>query len=48
MREPTQYKEAFPQGSKCRIADRAFLSEFMATWKYHHRLQRERLTMRIR
>lgn len=37
------YQEAFPQGSKVRIADRAFLEEFMAEWKFHHKLQREQL-----
>ncbi len=43
MREPTPYKEAFPEGTNVRIADRAFLDEFMRTWKYHHKLQPEQL-----
>lgn len=33
----------FPEGSKARVADRATLEEFMATWKYHHKLRTEQL-----
>jgi hypothetical protein len=43
MREPVPYREAFPEGTKVRIADRAFLDEFKKTWKYHHKLQTEQL-----
>jgi hypothetical protein len=43
MREPIPYKEAFPAGTKVRIADQAFLKDFAATWKYHHKLQPEQL-----
>jgi hypothetical protein len=39
MTEPTPYKAAFPTDTEVRIADRAFLEDFMATWKYHHKLQ---------
>ncbi|HMD85398.1 MAG TPA: hypothetical protein VKO18_11950 [Terriglobia bacterium] len=31
----------FPKGTKVRIADRVFLEQFAATWKYHHKLQPE-------
>ena len=41
--EPTPYKEAFPEGTKVRIGNRAFLNEFKETWKYHHKLQPEQL-----
>jgi hypothetical protein len=37
------YKEVFPAGTEVRIADQAFLEEFAATWKYHHKLQPEQL-----
>ena len=37
------YNERIPKGSKARIADRATLEEFMATWKYHHKLRLEQL-----
>ena len=37
------YREAFPAGSEVRVADRAFLDEFQATWKCHHKLQDEQL-----
>ncbi|HXN98652.1 MAG TPA: hypothetical protein VN881_06225 [Candidatus Acidoferrales bacterium] len=37
------YKENFPKGSRVRIADRTFLENFLATWKYHHKLQPEQL-----
>jgi hypothetical protein len=43
MTEPTPYKEAFPAGTEVLIADAAFLQNFMATWKYHHKLQPEQL-----
>src|SRR5437899_608218 len=43
MRRPTPYKEAFPQGTKVRIADTASLEDFKSTWKYHHKLQDEQL-----
>ena len=39
MSEPLLYKEAFPAGTYVRIAERPFLEEFAATWKYHHKLQ---------
>lgn len=37
------YKATFPEGSKVRIADRVFLDDFYATWKYHHKLLRDQL-----
>jgi hypothetical protein len=37
------YNERFPKGRKARIADRAILEEFIATWKFHHKLQPEQL-----
>lgn len=43
MKEPIPYKEAFPAGTDVRIADQAFLEDFMATWKYHHKLRPEQL-----
>jgi len=43
MKEPAPYKEAFPTGTEVRIADLAFLKEFLATWKYHHKLGSEQL-----
>jgi hypothetical protein len=43
MTEPTLYKEAFPAGTEVRVADRAFLDDFLATWKYHHKLRSEQL-----
>lgn len=43
MREPIPYKEAFPEGTAVRIADHAFLEQFMKTWKYHHKLQADQL-----
>lgn len=33
----------FPKGSRVRVADRQALEEFMATWKYHHKLRPEQL-----
>lgn len=44
MKEPEPYKAAYPKGTRVRIADRAFLEDFKATWKYHHKLQQEQLT----
>jgi len=43
IKEPIPYKEAFPEGTKIRVADRSFLDHFMAEWKYHHKLQPEQL-----
>ena len=43
MTEPTPYKEAFPAGTEVRVADREFLDDFVAAWKYHHKLQPEQL-----
>jgi hypothetical protein len=43
MKEPIPYKEAFPAGTHVRIADKAFLEDFMASWTYHHKLQPEQL-----
>ena len=43
MSEPIPYKEAFPVGTEVRVADQAFLEDFMATWKYHHKLQPDQL-----
>ena len=34
-----RYNADFPVGTKVRIADRIFLEEFSATWRYHHPLQ---------
>jgi hypothetical protein len=33
------YTASFPKGSSVQIADRAFLENFLATWKYHHKLE---------
>ena len=43
LKEPIPYKEAFPVGSRVRVADRTFLERFMNEWKYHHKLQQEQL-----
>src|SRR5579862_7579940 len=43
MKELVPYKEAFPAGTTVRIADRTFLENFLATWKYHHNLIPEQL-----
>jgi hypothetical protein len=40
---PTPYKKAFPAGTAVRVADGEFLDDFLATWKYHHKLQSEQL-----
>jgi hypothetical protein len=37
------YKEAFPKGSKVKIASRAFLENFLNTWKLHTKLLPEQL-----
>ncbi|HXW54314.1 MAG TPA: hypothetical protein VEJ67_01105 [Candidatus Cybelea sp.] len=37
------YKATYPVGLKVRVADRAFLESFLATWKYHHKLQPDQL-----
>lgn len=41
--DPIPYKEAFPFGTAVRVADRASLEAFMASWRYHHKLQPEQL-----
>lgn len=41
--EPYLYKEAFPKGTRIRIADRTFLELFVRDWKYHHKLRPEQL-----
>jgi hypothetical protein len=41
--DPMPYKEAFPVGTVVRVADRASLEGFMASWRYHHKLQPEQL-----
>lgn len=33
------YKEEFPKGSKVKIAERAFLEDFLRSWKLHHPLE---------
>jgi len=43
FKEPSPYKEAFPEGTRVRVADQAFLELFMREWKYHHKLRREQL-----
>jgi hypothetical protein len=43
MTEPAPYNEAFPVGTEVRVANRSFLEDFMATWKYHHRLVPDQL-----
>jgi hypothetical protein len=43
LSKPVPYKEAFPEGTKVKVADSAFLTEFKETWKYHHKLQPEQL-----
>jgi hypothetical protein len=37
------YTATFPAGSKVRTADREFLENFLAMWKYHHKLLPEQL-----
>lgn len=41
--EPIPYKEAFPAGTKVRVADLPFLELFMKEWKYHHKLAPDQL-----
>ena len=41
--EAASYKEAFPKGTRIRIADRHFLELFVREWKYHHKLRPEQL-----
>jgi len=40
---PNIYNEAFPQGTKVKIASRPVLEEFLATWKLHNKLDPEQL-----
>jgi hypothetical protein len=37
------YQAEFPKGSKVKIADRAFLENFLNTWKFHHKLEPQQL-----
>ena len=37
------YKETFPHGSSVRIANRASLENFMASWPHRNKLQSEQL-----
>jgi len=37
------YKEEFAKGSRVKIADRAFLEDFLQTWKLHHKLEPDQL-----
>ena len=41
--DPITYQEAFPVGTAVRVADRASLEAFMASWRYLHKLQPEQL-----
>jgi hypothetical protein len=43
IQEPTPYKEAFPAGTRVRVADRTFLERFMVEWRYHHKLRADQL-----
>lgn len=43
IKEPSPYKEAFPAGTRVRVADLAFLEFFMSEWKYHHKLRPEQM-----
>jgi hypothetical protein len=38
------YKEEFPKDSTVQIADRAFLENFLKTWKLHHKLEPQQLS----
>jgi hypothetical protein len=38
-----EYNASYPEGTTVRVADRATLEHFMATWKYHHPLTPDRL-----
>lgn len=37
------YNEAFPKGSKVKIANRSFLENFLNTWKLHNKLKPDQL-----
>jgi hypothetical protein len=37
------YKSKYSVGEKVRVASREMLETFLATWRYHHKLQREQL-----
>ena len=37
------YKEEFPKGSEVKIAERAFLEDFLRSWKLHHPLEPDQL-----
>jgi hypothetical protein len=37
------YKEEFAKDSTVQIADRAFLENFLKTWKLHHELELQQL-----
>jgi hypothetical protein len=41
--EKNIYNEAFPKGSKVKIASRPFLENFLSTWKLHNKLKPEQL-----
>jgi hypothetical protein len=43
IKESVPYKEAFPTGTRIRVADRAFLEQFIREWQYHHKLRPEQL-----
>jgi hypothetical protein len=43
FKEPVPYKEAFPEGTKVRVAGRAFLDLFMREWRYHHKVTPDQL-----
>jgi len=43
IKNPEPYKEAFPAGSRVKVADRDYLEMFMREWKYHHKLLPEQL-----
>ncbi len=37
------YVATFPKGARVRIADREFLTRFLETWTYHHKLSPDQL-----
>ena len=41
--EKNIYTEAFPKGSKVKIASHPFLENFLNTWKLHNKLKPEQL-----
>jgi hypothetical protein len=43
MSERIPYKEAFPVGTRVRIANPEFLEDFRRSWRYDHKLQEEQL-----